>query len=369
MAALLLLGAMFPAYRYYRYYMIHVSTDDAYVDGTLALVSARVAGTVSAVYVDDNWTVRESDLLVTLDPRDFEVRVAQAQAQLDHARQTVEEQYAQLASAQAGLQLAESQLNQAHADFERAKELKASGVASGQFYDQAQTAHDMSLANKALARHQVAQARAALGSKVNGDHARYHTPLVEQAEAILRAATLDLTYSRITAPFSGIIARKAIHAGQRVQQGQPLMAIIPINRLYVTANFKETQLTDVRVGQKAKIEADLYPGVEFHGHVESISIGTGSVFSLLPPENATGNWVKVVQRVPVKVVLDDDHQSERPLRMGLSGVVSIDVSDQSGPLLSSERQLGVQQQGGEPVARERLKIDSPNHGADPPQHK
>jgi membrane fusion protein (multidrug efflux system) len=147
------------------------------------------------------------------------------------------------------------------------------------------------------------------------------------------------------------------------------MAIIPVNRLYLTANFKETQLTDVRVGQKADIEADIYPGVEFRGHVESISIGTGSVFSLLPPENATGNWVKVVQRVPVKIVLDDNQQSEHPLRMGLSVVVSVDISDQSGPLLSSERQLSVQQQGGEPVARERLKIDSLNHGAAAPQQK
>ncbi|MGH7949687.1 MAG: efflux RND transporter periplasmic adaptor subunit [Candidatus Binataceae bacterium] len=362
-AALLMLAAIIPAYRYYRYYMTHVSTDDAYVDGTLALVSARVAGTANAVYVDDNWTVRESDLLVTLDPRDFEVRVAQAQAQLDHARQTVDEQYAQLASAQAGLQLAESQLKQALADYERAKELKAQGVASGQFYDQAETAYHMALANRALAQHQVAQARAALGSKINSDHARYGTPLVEQAEATLRAAVLDLNYTRITAAFGGIIARKAIHVGQRVQQGQPLMAIIPINRLYVTANFKETQLTDVRVGQKAEIEADLYPGVVFAGHVESISIGTGSVFSLLPPENATGNWVKVVQRVPVKIVLDDNQQSAHPLRMGLSVVVSVDISDQSGPLLSSERQMGVQQQGGEPIPRERLKIDSPNHDA------
>jgi len=368
-AALVLLAAIYPAYHYYRYYMTHVTTDDAYVGGTVALVAARVAGTVSAVYVDDNWTVREGDLLITLDPRDSEVKVAQAQAQLDRAYQTVDEQYAQLASAQAGLQLAESQLKLTLADYERAKELKAAGVASGQFYDQAQTAHHMALANRALAQHQVAQARAALGSKVNHDHARYATALVDQAEAGLKAASLDLNYTRITAPFSGIIARKSIHAGQRVQSGQPLMAIIPVNRLYLTANFKETQLTDVRVGQKADIEADLYPGVEFRGHVESISIGTGSVFALLPPENATGNWVKVVQRVPVKIVLDGDQQSEHPLRMGLSVVVSVDISDQSGPLLSSERQLSVQQQGGEPIPRERLKIDSPNHGAAAPQQK
>ncbi len=139
-AVLGLLAAIYPGYRYYRYFMTHVSTDDAYVDGTLALVSARVEGTVSAVYVEDNWTVAEGDLLVTLDPRDYEVRVQQARAQLDRARQTVEEQYAQVSSAEAGLQLAQSQLKQARADFERAKQLKDSGVVSGQYYDQAEIA-------------------------------------------------------------------------------------------------------------------------------------------------------------------------------------------------------------------------------------
>ncbi len=220
----------------------------------------------------------------------------------------------------------------------------------------------MGLPNEALAKHQVTQARAALGAAAQNSHARYLTPLVEQAEAALRAASLDLNYTRITAPFSGIVARKSIHAGQRVQQGQPLMAIIPINRLYVTANYKETQLTEVRVGQKAEVEADIYPGVVYHGHVDSISMGTGAVFSLLPPENATGNWVKVVQRVPVKIVLDEGQLSAPPLRLGLSVVVSVDISDQSGPQLSSKRQLGIQLQGGEPVARERLKVDPLSDG-------
>jgi membrane fusion protein (multidrug efflux system) len=366
-AAIALLAAVYPAYRYYRYFVTHVSTDDAYVDGTIALVSPRIEGTVDAIYVEENWTVREGELLITLDPRDFGVRVERAEAELARARQTVDELYAQVAAAEAGVALSQSQLKQARADYERAKALKDSGVVSGQYYDQAETTYRMALANEALAKHQLAQVRAALGpSLVN--HSRYATPLVEQAAAALKAARLDLGYTRITAPFSGIVARKSVHVGHRVQPGQPLMAIVPISNLYVTANFKETQLTEVRVGQRADVAPDIYPGVIYRGHVDSISVGTGAVFSLLPPENATGNWVKVVQRVPVKIVFDDPPPPDKPLRLGLSVVVSVDISDKSGPLLTSLKQHRTQSQGGAPVPRERLRIPphEPRDGAPAP---
>jgi membrane fusion protein (multidrug efflux system) len=195
----------------------------------------------------------------------------------------------------------------------------------------------MAKANQTLAQREAERAQAALGSQLE-DHARYHHAIVKQAKSSLDAAKLDLEYTKIVAPVSGIITHKTVHVGNRVQAGQPLLSIVPIESLYVTANFKETQLTDVRVGQKADVEADIYPGYTFHGHVDSIGFGTGAVFSLLPPENATGNWVKVVQRVPVKILLDETPPEDKQLRMGLSVEAAIDVSDTTGPLLSSQLQ-------------------------------
>ena len=338
-------AAAIPGFRYYRYLESHVSTDDAYVDGTVALVSSRVNGTVTNVYVEDNWTVKQGQLLLTLDSRDFEVRVEQAQAQLERARQSVDELYALVDAARAGVSLTVSQLKQARVDFARAKSLKEQGVVSIQQYDQANTGLNVAMADEALAQHQLTQAEAALGSP-NDDHSpRYARPVVKQAEAALEAAKLDLGYTRLTAPFTGVVTHKTAHVGNRVQIGEPLLAIVPLGKLYLTANFKETQLTDVRVGQKAEIVADIYPDYVYRGHVDSISMGTGAAFSLLPPENATGNWVKVVQRVPVKIVIDGPAPEDKPLRLGLSVEVAIDLSDRSGPLLSSIMQRGFQKDG------------------------
>ena len=354
---IVLLAAIVPASHYYKYLSSHVSTDDAYVDGTVALVSSRIPGTVDKLFVEENWRVKAGDLLLTLDPRDYQVRVDQAQAQLERARQSVDQLYAQLAAAEAGLNLASSQLTQAQLDYQRAKALRSQGVVSIEFYDQATTALRVAVADRALADHQVQQARAALGGGDEVDHARYDRPIVQQAQAALEAAKLDLSYAQVRAPLGGIITRKSVHIGNRIQPGEPLMAIVPVNRLYVTANYKETQLTDVRVGQPADIEADIYPGYIFKGHVDSISVGTGAAFALLPPENATGNWVKVVQRVPVKVVLNQAPPPDKPLRMGLSVEVTINVSNTSGPQLSSTLQHQYEQHEGVPsYAPETLNI-------------
>jgi len=331
------LAAIYPTYRYYLYFESHVSTDDAYVDGSVSLVSSRIPGTVAKLYVLENWKVKADDLLLTLDTRDYQVRVAQAEAQLARAKQSVDELYAQLQAAEAGVNLAGSQLRETQLDFNRAKALPEQNVVSTQFYDQTTTALRVAVADQALAEHQLQQARAALGGDMV-DHARYDRPIVQQAQAILEAAKLDLSYTEIHSPITGIITRKSVHVGNRIQPGEPLMAIVPVDRLYVTANFKETQLTNVRVGQPADIEADIYPGFIFRGHVDSISVGTGAAFALLPPENATGNWVKVVQRVPVKVVLNEQPPPDKLLRMGLSVEVTVDITDKRGPLLSSTLQ-------------------------------
>jgi len=339
-AVVVILAAIYPAYHYYQYFESHVSTDDAYVDGSVSLVSSRIPGTVAKLYVMENWGVKAGDLLLTLDPRDYQVRVAQAEAQLARAKQSVDELYAQLQAAEAGVNLAGSQLRETQLDFNRAKALREQNVVSTQFYDQATTALRVAVADQALAQHQLQQARAALGGDIGDivDHARYDRPIVQQAQAVVEAAKLDLSYTEIRSPITGIITRKNVHVGNRIQPGEPLMALVPVDRLYITANFKETQLTDVRVGQPANIEADIYPGFVYRGHIDSISVGTGAAFALLPPENATGNWVKVVQRVPVKVVLNEKPPPDKLLRMGLSVEVTVNITDKRGPLLSSTLQ-------------------------------
>ncbi|HVA80755.1 MAG TPA: HlyD family secretion protein [Candidatus Binataceae bacterium] len=368
-------AAVVPALRFYHYFETHVSTDDAYVDGTVALVSSRVAGTVSSLYVEDNWTVTEGEVLLTLDPRDYEVRVEQARAQLARAHQSVDEMYAGVDEARSGVRLAQTQLHQAQIDWERAKALKSQGIISAEYYDQAQTAVRVATANSALADHELAQSKAALGEEVDHtDHSRYDRPIVKQAEAALETAKLDLGYTKIFAPFAGIVTHKTVHIGHRVQVGEPLMAIVPLKHLYITANYKETQLTDVRVGQHATVEADIYPGYVYQGHVDSISMGTGAAFSLLPPENATGNWVKVVQRVPVKIVLDQDIPADKPLRLGLSVEVAINVGNTHGSLLSSMVQRHFEHNGAT-TPNESLKVQpmpAPEpHGQPPPaeQHR
>lgn len=357
--AIVVIALLVPAWHYYQYLESHVSTDDAYVDGTVALVSSRIPGTVAKLFVEENWRVKAGDLLLELDPRDYQVRLDQAEAQLERARQSIDQLYAQLAAAQAGYQLADSQLRQAEIDYQRAKALRAQGVVSREYYDQATTAYRVALADRALAEHQVQQAQAALGgeSEVGLDHSRYDRPIVQQAQAAVEAAKLDLSYTIIRAPLPGIVTRKSVHVGNRIQPGEPLMAIVPVDRLYITANYKETQLTDVRVGQPAEVEADIYPGYVYKAHVDSISVGTGAAFALLPPENATGNWVKVVQRVPVKIVLNEPPPADKPLRMGLSVEVTIDVSKTNGPLLTSTLQQQYHEGKGNPnYAPEKLQV-------------
>ncbi|HLH75725.1 MAG TPA: HlyD family secretion protein [Candidatus Binataceae bacterium] len=330
-------GALF-GWPYYRYLASHVSTDDAYVDGTSATIAARVAGTVVAVGVKSNWSVKRGQVLARLDPRDYQVALEQAQAQLERARQSVDSLYAGYQSAQSALALTQAELRQAKLDYDRAKSLRVLGVIAQEKLDQAATAYRSAQAERGLAEHALEQARASLGASAE-DHDRYDRPIVHQAQAALDAARLQLSYTVIRAPLDGIVTNKHIALGDRVQAGEPLMTLVPPPaRLYVTANFKETQLRDVRVGQPVTMSADAYPGYVYRAHVDSIGMGTGSAFALLPPENATGNWVKVVQRVPVKIVLDGPPPARMPLRIGLSMDVSIDVSDRHGSVLASQGQ-------------------------------
>jgi len=343
------------------YYGTHVTTDNAYVDATIAQITPRVPGAVAEVLVDDNWRVKPGQVLVRLDPQEYEVRVVDAKAALQKARETVDQLFAavsvadertkeagaQVAAAQAQVTAAQAEFHQAELDLQRAQQLSAQDIIPIRHLDLAKTQYEVTLSRLHTQQKQLEQskqaegtrgkemeqAKAALGAATTTERAAHS--LVQQAEAAVQEAKLNLSYCTLVAPVEGIVSKKAVEIGQRVQPGQPLMAVVPLQHVYIEANYKETQLTNVRVGQPAEIRADIYPDYVYHGKVESLSAGTGAAFSLLPPENATGNWVKVVQRLPVKITLEEPLPVDKPLRIGLSVEVTINTNDRQGPLLSS----------------------------------
>jgi membrane fusion protein, multidrug efflux system len=384
-----------------------VSTEDAYVEGAVVMISARVPGPVAKVHVGDNEHVRAGQLLVEIDPRDFQIRVEQARAAVamvtaeaqgarsevplarestdsrlqqaratlaaarvavevgraeeDEARARAQSRRAAAAAAQADIALAESTADRTRLDLERASRLAAGGLIAQQELDAIRTAHRSAIATLDAAQRRLGQAerdteaaeaemrRRALSVQqaqrrvdeaeamvADAQSQQTQVPVkeaaagragasVEQAQAELAAAELELAKTRIVAPAGGMISKKTVEPGQMVQIGQPLLAIVPLDGVWVVANLKETQVGRVRPGQPVTVHVDTFPGRLFRGRVDSISAGTGARFSLLPPENASGNWVKVVQRVPVKILLEDYHANPHLLRAGMSATVTIDV--------------------------------------------
>lgn len=303
--AALVLGAL----GYYLYARARVSTDDAQVDGHIYTISPRVPGYVAEVLVRDNELVEKDQPLVRLDPVEYEVALADAVAGLS----TLQEDSA---SAGQDVQSAQSELALAQLDLDRNRELLKSHAVAQSSFDTAKTKADTARA-KLLA----AQARlSAIGSR--GPASVKSSKIAAQREKV-KQASLNLEYTTILSPARGFVTRKAVEKGSMLAKGQPIMSIVPLDpgEIWVTANFKETQLTNVRPGQKVDMEVDAYPGVDLHGRVDSIMAGSGATFSLFPPENAAGNYVKVVQRVPVKIVFDTnstDAKSMPPLRVGMS---------------------------------------------------
>jgi membrane fusion protein (multidrug efflux system) len=384
-----------------------VSTEDAYIDGAVVTISARVPGPIARVHVRDNEDVRAGQLLVEIDPRDSQVRVDQARAavamaaagargaraevplarestesrlqqaratlaaarvavdvgraEADEARARAQSRRAATAAAQAEVALAESTVDRTQRDLERASRLVTGGLIAQQEHDAARTFHRGAVATLDAARRRLAQAereaeateaetrRRALAVHqaerrveeaealvADAQSQQTQVPVkeaaagragasVEQAQAELAAAELELAKTRVVAPVAGMVSKKTVEPGQMVQVGQPLLAIVPLDGVWVVANLKETQVGRVRPGQPVTVHVDTFPGRVFPGHVDSISAGTGARFSLLPPENATGNWVKVVQRVPVKILLEDYRANPHLLRAGMSATVTIDV--------------------------------------------
>jgi len=329
---------------YLNYKRTHISTDDAFVEGRIHTVASKVSGTVKAVFAGDNAAVKKGDVLVEIDPADYDVRVQEADAgvkaerarlgeaekRVEVAGRQMEELRFRVEAAGAYLHLQEANLRQAGMDLERAKGLIEKEAIPRDRFDRTKTAYDVAAAQVKAARDQLRQTEAAVETqkaliRQAGSSLSAQVAAVSQREATLSAARLSQGYTRIYAPIDGYVTKRSVESGNQVQAGQPLMAVVPLDDIWGAANYKETQLQKIRPGQRVEIRADGYPGKVFRGRVESIMAGTGSVFSLFPPENATGNFVKVVQRVPVKIVLEENTDKEHVLRLGMSVVPTVIV--------------------------------------------
>ena len=307
-------------------------TDDAYVNGNVVQITPQMPGTVISIGADDNDYVREGQPLVKMDPADADVALAQAEAALAQTVRKVRGLYSTVHTSKADVAAREAVVKQAQADFQRRKGLAASGAISAEELAHARDA--LTTAESALA---AAQAELATSSALVSDTEIATHPDVKAAAAKVRAAWLNDQRMTLVAPVSGYVAKRTVQVGQRVQPGTPLMAVVPLRQLWVDANFKETQLTDMRIGQPVTLTSDIYGGsVEYHGKVAGLGIGTGSAFSLLPAQNASGNWIKIVQRLPVRISIDPRDLDKHPLRVGLSMDVSVNLHNQSGPVLSQQ---------------------------------
>ena len=313
----------------------HVETDNAYVQASSAQVTALVSGQLTQVPIHETLPVKQGQVLAVIDPADYRLAVSRARADLDQAERRVRQYFAndralaaQAAAKTSDIARAQAELRRAQVEYDRRKGLAGAGAVSGDELTAAETT--LTSARSALAQAQAnataaGEAQQAASVLVAGSDVA-NNPEVANARARLAQAELDLARTVIRAPTDGVITRNTIEVGQRVQSGTTLMTIVPIQRAYVDANFKEVQLRKVHVGQAVTLTSDLYGGkVKFHGRVAGFSGGTGSAFAVIPAQNATGNWIKVVQRLPVRVELDPRDLAKHPLRVGLSMTADIDV--------------------------------------------
>jgi membrane fusion protein (multidrug efflux system) len=312
------------------------STDDAYVAGNIVAVTSRENATVIALYADNTQAVRQGQLLIEMDPSVAEVNMRAAEANLARAARAVHGTFASADSYSAQLEQAEVALAQAKSDYQR-RQAALAGAVSGEELGHARDAVSAAEAAVNSARSGLTQARSSIAGV---DVA--HNPDVLAAEAQLRAAAIVLAHMKIVAPVDGIVAQRTVQVGQRVNAGAPLMAVVPLSNVWIDANFKEVQLARMRIGQPVTITTDIYGGkVVYHGKIAGLGAGSGSAFSVLPPQNASGNWIKIVQRVPVRIALDPAELKDNPLRIGLSVSATVDVHDQSGPRAADAAPVGV----------------------------
>jgi membrane fusion protein (multidrug efflux system) len=308
-------------------------TDDAYINGNVVQITPQIAGTVVSIGADDGDLVHAGATLVQLDPSDAEVALAEARANLANTVRKVRGLYSSVSGAQADVAARQTAVDKARADYKRRVALATSGAISTE--ELAHASDALTTAESAL----IAAQQQYQTSKVLVDDTEVAShPDVQAAAAKLRAAFLNDARATLVAPVAGYVAKRSVQVGQRVMPGAALMAVVPLGGVWVDANFKETQLTRMRIGQPVAIVSDVYgSAVKYTGKVASLGVGTGSAFSLLPAQNATGNWIKIVQRIPVRIVFDDPAQlQQHPLRLGMSVSVDVRLHDQRGAMLAQQ---------------------------------
>lgn len=308
------------------------STDDAYVASDIVQITSEVSGAVLSVHVDDTQTAERGQVLVELDPADARIAVSAAEAELARTVRQVRALYSQADQLRAVIRERETDLKKSQNDFARRQALVADGAVSGEELAHAQDTITQAKAALQAAQRQLDATTAQIEGTTLDDH-----PDVLTAAAKLRDASLALRRATIHAPLSGVVAKRAVQVGQHVNAGAPLLAVVPLNDVWIDANFKESQLKNMRIGQPVRVHADLYgDDVEYTGTVAGLSAGSGSAFALLPAQNASGNWIKIVQRLPVRITLNPEQLKKHPLRVGLSMHAEIEVRDTSGPQVASQ---------------------------------
>ena len=336
------LGAGYWAHDYWTVGRFEVSTDDAYVQADSTTIAPKVSGYIAAVLVRDNERVKAGQVLARIDDRDFRTALDQAKADVDAARATLAGKQAQLDAQHSVIDTARAtvEVDQANATFadqdhQRYADLARTGYGSVQ-NAQAATAK-IAVARAAVDRDTASLAAAQKQIELIAAELAQAQAAIAHDEAVQRQAELNLSYTTITAPVDGVVGNSKLRVGQFVQAGTQLMAVVPLADTYIVANFKETQLTDVKPGQKVEVEVDMFPGIAVEGHVDSIAPASGQEFALLPPDNATGNFTKVVQRVPVKIVLDADDSLAVDLRPGMSVVPTISTKPSRATVVADAR--------------------------------
>jgi membrane fusion protein (multidrug efflux system) len=326
-------GAGYLGWDYWTVGRFHVSTDDAYVKADNTTIAPKVSGYLSAVLVDDNEQVKAGQALARIDDRDYQVALDQSKADLDAANAALATKQAQLTAQQSAIDAARATIavDQANLTFAEQEDKRYSQLAAtgyGSIQNAQQAASRIATARAAVARDAASLENATRQLDVLKAEVAQAQATIAHDEALQRQAKLNLSYTAIVSPIDGVVGNRTLRVGQYVQAGTQLMAVVPASAAYIIANYKETQLTDVRPGQPASIAIDMFPNVTFSGHVDSIAPASGQEFALLPPDNATGNFTKVVQRIPVKIVLDPGSELADELRPGMSVYPTIDTKSQ-----------------------------------------
>jgi membrane fusion protein (multidrug efflux system) len=307
-------------------------TDDAYVNGNKVVISAQVSGTVIAVLTDDTQLVKAGQVLVRLDPVDAETGLARSASALGQAVRQVRQQKLNAEQYDSLIATRRLELSRAEADLAKREPLLADSAIAPEEVRHARESVLLARAARTQAERQATASHALVDGTDVEDN-----PAVLQAKAAYRDTWIAAQRNAVVAPVTGYVAERSVQLGQHVTAGQALMTVIPLNALWVDANFKEVQLRHLRIGQATEVRSDLYGGsFVYHGHVKGMAAGTGAAFALLPAQNASGNWIKVVQRVPVRIQLDDADLAKSPLRVGLSATVTVDTTNEEGPVLAKE---------------------------------